>query len=465
MRQVLRFLAIVVVVSGLASAGSLLASAGRTEMRAHPVRLSEPTTLPPVTTATLPPLPTTILATIPTRTTLAPQPGRWSYSTLPALALPGREEVEGVRSSCVSRTFCMVIGASYDPATNSSSSGFTAVWNGERWQLSGPFSEAVKTDSATGSVTYASPRGISCTSARFCMAVGHVEPSGVCDSGAVPAPTPPTSSTPLRGGCQPPSATPLVSLWDGSTWSPLGLPTQTPDISLRGVSCVSTSFCSVVGRTGQSVSAPTRPLAAIWNGATWSDTVLSSAGGGSLRSVSCPSASFCQAVGFDGSGPGTLYAGWDGTRWSLEQSPQGLVGGLLGVSCTSRLSCMAVSTLSEVSPGSYQRPARWAMFSAIWSGITWMPVHGSTSSGYQPNLREISCPSATACLAIGYMQGADGIVGLIEAWDGTTWTQLSPPATVSPPWEFEGGSCAPGPSCLIFAQNDGTTTQAFLATQ
>src|SRR5580692_9653633 len=90
---------------------------------------------------------------------------------------------------------------------------------------------------------------VSCVNANFCMAVG--------------APAQPT-------------APPFAELWNGTTWSPVGLPeivgAPGPNVQLAGVSCVTTSFCIAVGNAVINTNGAKQENALIelWNGTAWS---------------------------------------------------------------------------------------------------------------------------------------------------------------------------------------------------
>ena len=45
-------------------------------------------------------------------------------------------------------------------------------------------------------------------------------------------------------------------------------------------------------------------------------------------------------------------------------------------------------------------------------------------------LQAVSCPSATACLAVGYTKQGHVVKAIAESWNGTSWTTVSSPAPV-----------------------------------
>ncbi len=133
---------------------------------------------------------------------------------------------------------------------------------------------------------------VSCVSSAFCVAVTGI--GGEVDG--------------LNGGQD------YAELWNGTTWSPMTLPTVTGATSttLVGVSCVTTSFCVAVGHaTGVGV------LIEQWNGSTWTVATTSLGQATDLLGVSCTSATFCQAVG-NASGLAPVAAQWNGSTWSAQ---------------------------------------------------------------------------------------------------------------------------------------------------
>src|SRR5437660_497630 len=113
--------------------------------------------------------------------------------------------------------------------------------------------------------------GMSCPSARACIAVGEVGYKG------------------------PPGA----MGWDGRRWTQESVPNPglAPDSAgqpeaLTGVSCTSSTACIAVGSYDDPVGGQL-PMAVGWNGVGWS---LLAAPSGALEDVSCVTSSACMAV-------------------------------------------------------------------------------------------------------------------------------------------------------------------------
>jgi hypothetical protein len=233
--------------------------------------------------------------------------------------------------ACPSSTACYAVG-SYD--NGSTNLPLIEAWNGTSWSL--------QTPTLPANTTAAKLSDVSCVSSSACWAVGYVEVSG----------------QPRRT---------LVLTWNGTSWSTQtsANPSGANLAQLHGIECTSSSACEAVGQylDGSSVQ---HALAEGWNGSTWSlQTVPDPVSGTDpvLQDVSCSSSSTCEGVGqYTSTTPSTepMAAGWNGSTWSLQAVPKdaGVSDAfLIGVSCPS--SCMAVGiSIYDGSTGiTGQRPA------------------------------------------------------------------------------------------------------------
>jgi hypothetical protein len=253
--------------------------------------------------------------------------------------------------------------------------------------------------------------GVSCVSARACIAVGEVGYKG------------------------PPGA----MGWNGRRWSQESVPNPgpapdsaaTPE-SLTGVSCTSTAACIAVGSYNNAVG-ETLPMAVGWNGAGWSllaaPILPSGATGGGAQSVSCLSRSACMAVGGtvnEAGVPQPFTDWWDGSAWSLEKlaSPaESTVIAVESVSCTAGSACTAVGTYSA---RGLLRPLAERWNGSLWSVERMSEPAGATDAG----LSRVSCTSPRDCVAVGgdtssKAQHSSGT--LIERWNGVDWSAQSLP--------------------------------------
>jgi hypothetical protein len=301
---------------------------------------------------------------------------RWTRAAMPKPA--GADEVTISGVACPYRIECIAVGDGYPPA-GSKSGAFPIVeyWNGSRWTAtraadvgSEDFLEAVACPAAKscyavgnhlpkGSRSSAPliehwngskwtwqnvsvPRGtsdgqladVSCSSARFCVAVG-TDGSGV-----------------------------LIERWNGTAWS-MSAPRSASSASLYGVSCPSATSCFAVGSTLTTFGGS---LVERWNGRAWSASttpVPRNASYAALQSVSCASAARCLAVGDDGH-PGVYADSWNGTGWHLVPmtTTGGHIGAFSAVSCLTATSCAALGATTQFA-------ATQRSESAFWNGTRW----------------------------------------------------------------------------------------------
>ncbi|MET0557342.1 MAG: S1 family peptidase [Solirubrobacterales bacterium] len=112
-----------------------------------------------------------------------------------------------------------------------------------------------------------------------------------------------------------------------------------------------------------------------------------------------------------------------------------------GVSCGSPTMCVAVG-----SENGYVRVKTW-------NRIKWSYSPAQNPAGAQEVvLRDVSCPSASFCMAVGYYKASTGeIKTLAEKYNGSSWEVLSPPnrggSTAAN--YFNGVSCFNATSCEV----------------
>ena len=303
--------------------------------------------------------------------------------------------------SCTSARSCIAVGG-YETA----SGAYTLAehWNGTKWYVQ-------HTPNPSG-VKNSNLEAVSCTSARSCVAVGSYANAG--DTVGFT----------------------LVESWNGTSWSiqhspnPLGAKVS----FLAGVSCTSAQNCVAVGNSGNATSTIGHTLAERWNGTRWSLQHTPNPTGAedsTLGAVSCTSARSCTAVGL--SGTPTSYTGytlaerWNGTNWSIQTTPNPPSGTdeqhyLNGVSCISARSCTAV--------GQYETASGTVSLVERWNGTSWSAVHSPDPAGADyAELGAVSCTSAQSCIAIGVTDiGKNPDHGFAERWNGTSWTVQHTPA-------------------------------------
>jgi hypothetical protein len=211
---------------------------------------------------------------------------------------------------------------------------------------------------------------------------------------------------------------------------------------LGGASCATTTNCILVGsQSGTTTTA----LASKWNGSTFASLTASSTTS-ELYGVGCQSTTFCVAVGSNyASGTVTHAESFNGTTWSnmTTPNPAGATASTLNrVACPASNSCFAVgsSSVSGVSSGLIER----------WNGTTWTvqtltPPASTTNS----ELFGISCTSTSACTAVGYYEVAGNPRRTVAyRWNGTSWaTQLPANPASHLLSDLRGVSCTTATSC------------------
>lgn len=295
---------------------------------------------------------------------------RWNGRAWSVQSIPAGYGLIGI--SCPSRTACIGVGS----VEGSWTAPLIERWNGTVWSR-----QAVPRPAGVYSTGLVS---VSCSSTRFCMAVG-------------------TSNTVIGGFS---ARLPLVERWNGSAWSIVSAPVVTPtasnggggyDDELDGVSCISANACTAVGTDGYFT------LVERWNGVRWSiqpspnrdATTTTSV----LNSVSCASNVACTAVGltlpnaFVAGHIFTLVERWNGSSWSIQRSPSpGDAPQLSSVSCASRIACTAVGEHAD--RAGHDEPLIEQSDGARWTILHTPKVPNSGLDG-------VSCTSPTACMVAG----------------------------------------------------------------
>jgi hypothetical protein len=248
------------------------------------------------------------------------------------------------------------------------------------------------------------------------------------------------------GFCLAVGVTGRAGVWDGSSWH------AAPSISrsvahVGGVSCVTSSFCVAIGSS--STMARTVNYTITWTGTSWQAPVKLYTDVGQegeydlVHGVSCTSTHFCMALGNVGSFV------WNGTEWSKRDGATGGTDGNGVLSCASSGFC---ANIHDNLPDYWNGSAwRWSSGNAeslgnaiprddgfmselscasatfcvavgtrtkplIWDGYTWLY---STVSGRAPALTSVSCTTPSFCVA------TSSTTGLALEWDGASWTPTS----------------------------------------
>jgi hypothetical protein len=299
----------------------------------------------------------------------------WSLQPAPGTD-PGSFNSEQFNTvSCASPTVCEAWASG-----NGISQGITLAeqWNGSSWKL-----QTVPSGNAT-------VNSVSCSSNRFCEAVG----------------------------------TGVAYTWDGSAWTAQTIPAPAGTGNLGGVSCTSKKFCEA---TGEYYNGDVVTVAARWNGKAWAAQSPATSTTARMDAVSCASASSCEAGGsfevdVTSNNLMALAEGWNGSAWQLQHpvAPPGATDNALrGISCASASFCAAVGAHLDSSGNQVN-------LAETWNGRSWViqPTPNSTSQfgAFGNSLIDVSCVSAQFCEAVGVGNGAT-----TQMWNGTSWTAQDRP--------------------------------------
>ena len=214
------------------------------------------------------------------------------------------------------------------------------------------------------------------------------------------------------------------------------VPSGATKVSLNGISCSAATACTIVGSYVK--EGVTKALIERYNG-IWSVATPADASA-TPYDVSCPTTSFCLAVGIKVEGAKTVpYAEkWNGTSWSTVPAPipAGMqYSWLTDISCASATACMALGETfngTTLASGSYA--ARWdgTAISLASTGIPTTTI-----------LSDVACTAANSCLAVGTDEGKT----VARFWGGTEWAAQTSPTPSGKTASLTGISCSSATAC------------------
>jgi hypothetical protein len=336
----------------------------------------------------------------------------WTVQPTPNPVGATDSELHGV--SCSTAVACTAVGSSSD--SGGSALTLAERWNGSSWTIQ-------TTPNPTGSDFMF--RGVSCTTASACTAVGQYTAPG----GAAAA---------------------LAEVWDGTSWTTQSTPnTPGANDSLDSVSCMSQGACTAVGHSFGFFDTRVS-LAERWDGTSWTIQTTPNPVGSSfvyLRGVSCTTPSACTAVGFYTNSAGlqvTLAEVWDGTDWTIQSTPNPAgpsFVGLFGVSCSAPSACTAAGESQDSSAAQLALAERW-------DGSSWTIVDTPNPAGADPlgtELARVSCSTVSRCVSVGI----SSTELLAESRNGSTWTIQDTPSPAGAQRSLlVGVSCTSPPACV-----------------
>jgi len=329
-------------------------------------------------------------------------------------AAPADPEFNAV--PCPSAAACIVVGSAKAP--DGRTVPLAERWNGRVWRV-----ETTQAPPGGGSL-----QSVSCVSAEACSAVGSA-----------------------RTGPHPGQMPPLAESWHGGGWIPHAAAVRGAAADLADVSGTAPAFCMALGgRLHPDGSSAT--LMERWDGRRW--TQLATPAGRDMASVSCTAATSCVAVGSDPAGDfGVWSQAWDGSAWRIQANGDASTGELAdAVSCPSPGACTVVGSgyFYDLSPTAER-----------WDGAHWRiedAVEPSDADTDGDGLVAVSCVSATARVAVGSYRDVeladDNSETLAEKWDGSAWAILPVPRFTRTEGTFSDISCTSASSCMAVGETD-----------
>jgi hypothetical protein len=296
--------------------------------------------------------------------------------------------------TCVAAADCWAFGQ------DSAQHAVAEHWNGSAW----------------GMVPVAGPAGarstylpsVSCVSAADCWAVGQYQQA----TGKMLA---------------------FAEHWNGTAWSPAAAPAPSGSLVslLISVSCAGAASCWAVG------SGLPSTFMERWNGHAWAAVLTPGLGSGANpERVACISATDCWLSGIHGNGStgGTLIGHWTGKAWTAVRTPTSHIpaDGLLGISCQPA-ACVAVGSRGNTHP-----------LAQRWTGSAWAVTPTGSAAAV---LYGVACVSPRDCMAVGGTRGGNGQV-FGERWSGSRWRAVpaqSPRGAVTA--SLVGAACVHAADC------------------
>lgn len=283
---------------------------------------------------------------------------------------------------------------------------------------------SVKTTPNPSGNTYRSLlKGISCSEASACLAVGYTI----------------NETTFLYKA--------LAESWNGTQWKlqTIPSPAESENSYLKSVACTASNACEAVGFYTHEKGI-VQAFAEHWNGTEWKLQAIPSLKSSQLHSVSCTSSTSCTAVGsyLKEKFTATLVEVWNGTEWKQQTAPNAAekennTNILYGVACPSSTSCVAVGYYAA---GGFRQP-----LAEKWNGTEWTKL-APKLVGESVRFRSVSCTASNACTGVGDYWEADQEFTLAEQWNGTEWKVQKTPNPGGKENRFWGVSCTSATACI-----------------
>jgi hypothetical protein len=248
---------------------------------------------------------------------------------------------------------------------------------------------------------------------------------------------------------------PLVaSTTNGTVWTRAVVPIPSPLAQLNDITCIDSANCTAVGYylplTGPGAGKLV-PLILRLDDGSWSLVTPPALASPAiqLNSVDCVTETRCRAVGSIGLRTLVLRTS-NGVSWFREASPtlgSGL-NTLQSIDCFSNADCTAVGRYAPI-PGAEDR-ARTLVLRKT-GGLPWTVVSSPNPAPAisRAFLDEVSCATATTCVAVGAVVPASAAGGrgfILRTTNGATWTRAVTPTTTGQ-IEVVGVDCTTTVAC------------------
>jgi hypothetical protein len=225
----------------------------------------------------------------------------------------------------------------------------------------------------------------------------------------------------------------LIANYSGGFWSLVTSPNKpNTDNYLFGVDCVDATHCTAVGRYYVTATGRFRTLILHLNGTTWqianSPNRTTATRNNFLADVSCGDTTHCIAVGYSLTDLGvyeTMILERINSTWSLRSSRNVAGAGasnlLRDVSCPTATECIAVGGTDPGAPNEQT-------FIQRLDGGSWAIETSPNRAATDNHLWGVSCPSADSCVAVGQSQNPTQSWTLVVTLAAGVWTQTPSPS-------------------------------------
>jgi hypothetical protein len=220
----------------------------------------------------------------------------------------------------------------------------------------------------------------------------------------------------------------MAAHWNGTSWTTNSPPPVGFDAYLYGAAAAASNDVWAVGTYRDAASLTFHTLAQHWNGTAWSTVSTPNVGANHnyLNAVVAVSSSNVWAVGYTEDGPSitSLILHYNGTSWSIVSSPNPAASGnyLYGVAATSANDIWAVGYAYDASAMNVQT------LTLRYNGSSWSTVPSpNIAPGAANLLLAVSAVSPTLAFAVGHANAPDGHHTLIMQWNGSAWSLATSP--------------------------------------